>query len=310
MESCIVGSDVERKVCVYTGSGAGKTQIVLKVIETTRHKWKEIIYIDSSTRQSIEAGLQEVTTAKKIGDTHRSTLQWLEVYRNHGSVIITTRLSGMTTLARGQNSECNVSSMDPDDAMSLLLKCARLHDRELSLEETESAEALLGSWLLRTRDRTRGVVHRKLTTHVDYGLQALFMREQRRALEAYSNLPAAIKADDYRHTLLWLIGYLHYTGITVDMFRRAAVAIASYKTEYPMTQLEDLAQQKLKEALCAFMSSSGGWDGLLFTQVIDELASRSLLEYDRMNQAYRIHLLVQDWARTVIPYESDLAAKC
>ncbi|GAB1523555.1 hypothetical protein RhiTH_006705 [Rhizoctonia solani] len=354
MESCIVGSEVERKVCVVHGlGGAGKTQMVLKVIETTRHKWKEIIYIDSSTRESIEAGLQEVAAAKKIGDTHRSTLQWLESYHepwllvldsandpsvsirdyiprgNHGSVIITTRLSGMTTLARGQNSECSVSSMDSDDAMSLLLKCARLHDRELSLEETESAEALLrelGYFAL-------GIVHAGSfigsslhTSLTDY--RALFMREQRRALEAYSNLPAAIKADDYRHTvytawiicydglssraqeLLWLIGYLHYTGITVDMFRRAAVAIVSYKAEYPMTQLEDLAQQKLKEALCAFMSSSGGWDGLLFTQVIDELASRSLLEYDRMNQAYRIHLLVQDWARTVIPYESDLAAKC
>ncbi|CAE6399735.1 unnamed protein product, partial [Rhizoctonia solani] len=354
MESCIVGSDVERKVCVVHGlGGAGKTQMVLKVIETTRHKWKEVMYIDSSTRESIEAGLQEVAAARKIGDTHRSTLQWLESYRepwllvldsaddpsvsirdyiprgNHGSVIITTRLSGMTTLARGQNSECSVSSMNPDDAMSLLLKCARLHDRELSLEETESAEFLLGE----LGYFALGIVHAGSfignsphTSLTDY--RSLFMREQRRALEAYSDLPAAIKADDYRHTvytawiicydglssraqeLLWLIGYLHYTGITVDMFRRAAVAIVSYKAEYPMTQLEDLAQQKLKEALCAFMSSSGGWDGLLFTQVIDELASRSLLEYDRMNQAYRIHLLVQDWARTVIPYESDLAAKC
>ncbi|KAF8740375.1 Patatin-like phospholipase, partial [Rhizoctonia solani] len=353
-ESCIIGSDVERKVCVVHGlGGAGKTQMVLKVIETTRHKWKEIIYIDSSTRESIEAGLQEVATAKKLGDTHRSTLQWLESCRepwllvldsaddpsvsirdyiprgNHGSVIITTRLSGMTTLARGQNSECRVSGMDPDDAMTLLLKCARLHDRELSLEEVESAEVLLGELgyfalgIVHAGSFIGNSPHMSLT---DY--RALFMREQRRALEAYSNLPAAIKADDYRHTvytawivcydglsslaqeLLWLIGYLHYTGITVDMFRRAAVTIISYQAEYPVTQLEDMAQQKLKEALCGFMSSSGEWDGLLFTQVIDELASQSLLEYDRMNQAYRIHLLVQSWVRTVIPYESDLAAKC
>ncbi|KAF8706822.1 Patatin-like phospholipase, partial [Rhizoctonia solani] len=353
-ESCIMGVGRELKVCIVHGlGGAGKTQMVLKVIERTYDKWKEIIYIDASTRESIEAGLQEVATAKKLGDTHRSTLQWLESYRepwllvldnadnpsvsirdyiprgNHGSVIITTRLSGMATLARGQNSECNISSMDPEDALNLLLKCARLNDQKLSPKEEGSSRELvkeLGYFALAIVQAGSFIGHSPHMSITRY--RSLLGGEQRSALEAYRKLPAAVKADSYGHTvyttwlmcyngigplaqqLLWLIAHLHHTGITVDIFRRAAISIVAYNPRLPTTKLENLAQKKLQKFLGAFINSEGEWEELLFAQVINEIVSRSLLEYDRMNQAYRIHALVQDWVRTVVPYEHDLAAKC
>ncbi|KAF8756479.1 Patatin-like phospholipase [Rhizoctonia solani] len=316
-ESCIMGAGRELKVCIVHGlGGAGKTQMVLKVIERTYDKWKEIIYIDASTRESIEAGLQEVATAKKIGDTHRSTLQWLESYRepwllvldnadnpsvlirdyiprgNHGSVIITTRLSGMATLARGQNSECNISSMDPEDALNLLLKCARLNDQKLSPKEEESSRELvkeLGYFALAIVQAGSFIGHSPHMSITRY--RSLLGGEQRSALEAYRKLPAAVKADSYGHTV-------------------AAISIVAYNPRLPTSQLESLAQRKLQKFLGAFVNSEGEWEELLFAQVIHEIVSRSLLEYDRMNQAYRIHTLVQDWVRTVVPYEHDLAAKC
>ncbi|CAE6347231.1 unnamed protein product [Rhizoctonia solani] len=350
-ESCIIGSDKERKVCVVYGiGGAGKTQMVLKVIERTRGKWGEVIYIDASTQESIENALKDVAIVKKVGNTYQSALQWLESYHNpwllvldnaddsslsirdyiprgnHGSVIITTRLSGTVSLARGPHSSCNISSMGPDDALTLLLKCARLHDQELSPEELENAKGLLEElnyFALAIVHAGSYIGHSPHMTVTEY--RSLFRHEQRRALEAYSKLATAVKVDDYGHTvytawimcydalssrareLLWLIAFLHHTGITIDIFRRAAATIASYKPRLPTTHL---AQQKLQTLLSTFLNPDQGWDGILFTEVVNEVLSRSLLEYDRMNQAYRIHALVQSWVRTAIPYDGDLAVEC
>lgn len=38
--------------------------------------------------------------------------------------------------------------------------------------------------------------------------------------------------------------------------------------------------------------------------------SRSLLEFDHMNQSYRIRVLVQDWVRTIAHWEAELAIEC
>ncbi|CAE6459332.1 unnamed protein product [Rhizoctonia solani] len=62
---------------------------------------------------------------------------------NHSSVIITTRLSGMISLARGTYSDCVVSGMDPDDALALLLRCARRQELQLPAEESGAAKALV-----------------------------------------------------------------------------------------------------------------------------------------------------------------------
>ncbi|CAE6455371.1 unnamed protein product [Rhizoctonia solani] len=168
VESCISWDTMERKVCVVHGlGGTGKTQVVLRVTEETYDRWKEVVYIDGGTRESIEAALKSIAIAKKLGSTYQATLQWLESYYEpwlvvldnvddpslpirdylpggkHGSIIITTRLSGMVSLAQGTQSDCNVSSMDPDDAMALLLKSARKQDQSLSDKELGSARALL-----------------------------------------------------------------------------------------------------------------------------------------------------------------------
>ncbi|CAE7103790.1 unnamed protein product [Rhizoctonia solani] len=167
VESCITGSPTERKVCIVHGlGGAGKTQIALKVVERTYRKWKEVIFADASTKESIESSLKDVAVAKRVGDTHQAALEWLSCCEqwlivldnlddpslpirdyiprgNHGSIIITTRLSGVLSLAQGTHSDCSVSSMDPNDALALLLKLTHKRDRGLSPEETEEAKALL-----------------------------------------------------------------------------------------------------------------------------------------------------------------------
>ncbi|KEP52390.1 kinesin light chain [Rhizoctonia solani 123E] len=354
VESCITGSTTERKVCIVHGlGGAGKTQIALKVVERTYGKWKEVLFIDASTRELIESALKEAAIAKQAGDTYKAALQWLESCHepwllvldnaddpsvpirdyiprgHHGSVIITTRLSGMLSLAQGTNSDCSVSSMDPDDALLLLLKAAQKQEVETSLKERGEAKKLLqelGHFAVAVVHAGSFIGHSPHISIADY--RALLMRQNRRALEAYSKLPQAVKVDDYGHTvytawlmcyeqlgshaqkLLWLFASLHHTGITIDIFRRASQGINSYKPTLPTTPLEDAAQQQLQNVLCNFLDSDHSWDELLFTEAINEISSRSLLEYDAMNQAYRIHVLVQTWVHTVVPYDVELVAEC
>ncbi|CCO35944.1 Calcium-independent phospholipase A2-gamma [Rhizoctonia solani AG-1 IB] len=354
-QSCILGQDsAEQIVCVMYGlGGAGKTQLALRVVERTRGHWADVIYIDASNQDSIEAGLQGVSVARKTGDTFEHALRWLESHPGpwllvmdnaddpslplrgylpsggHGSIIITTRLYGMTALAQGPNSTCNVSSMNKEDALALLLKAARKQDQELSSEETESAKEIVedvGHFAL-------AIVHAGAfigqSQHMKFSSYRSMLRDKKRqALEAYSRLPPAVKVNKYGHTvyttwmmcyeklrpnakeLLWLIGYMHHSGITIDIFRRAAVGVGSYKPKLPTTVLEDSALARIRTFLSSFIDSSGSWDDYAFTEVINEISLHSLLEYDHNLGSYRIHVLVQGWACTVVPHPGNLAVQC
>ncbi|KAF8747521.1 Patatin-like phospholipase, partial [Rhizoctonia solani] len=355
IKSCVLSRDsVERSVCIVHGlGGAGKTQLVLKVIERTREEWEDVIYIDASTRDSIEANLQGVSTARKVGDTHIHTLRWLEsrhdrwllVFDNaddpalrlrdyfpggsHGSIIVTTRLYGMTVLAHGVDSKCHVLSMDPDDALLLLLRSAQKQEQELSIAEDESAKALLediGNLALAIVHAGSFIGQTPHMTFIKY--RALLAQKQRQTLEAYNNLPLAVKTDSYEHTvytvwrmcydrlgskaqeLLWLMAYMHHSGIDLDIFRRASSNLASRKPTIPTTQVEDASRELIERFLSYFMNESGSWDELAFTQVVNEISSHSLLGFDQTSGTYRMHVLVQDWACTVIYPEDRPVAEC
>jgi hypothetical protein len=168
VEACLVGSTNERRVCVVHGlGGAGKTQLALKTIERTRDEWTYVIYVDASSRQSIETTLQDFAQVNRIGDTYEDTMKWLESRREqwllvfdnaddpstnihnffpvgtHSSILITTRLTDLAVLAQGPGSVCRISSMNNGEALALLLRMARLQEEDLSGEEREAAEALL-----------------------------------------------------------------------------------------------------------------------------------------------------------------------
>lgn len=166
--ACIIGSSDERRVCVVHGlGGAGKTQLALKTIERNRDSWRHVLYVDASSKEAIESTLQDYAKAKKIGRTHEDILSWLEscgetwlvvmdnaddpamnVYEyfpggNHGSILITTRLSDLVVHARGPGSTCHISSMSHDEALVLLLKLARKIDQEINETEMRAANGLL-----------------------------------------------------------------------------------------------------------------------------------------------------------------------
>jgi hypothetical protein len=168
VEGCIISEKDERRICVVHGlGGAGKTQVVLKVIERTRQSWSTVLYVDASSRNAIEGALQTFAVANNLGKTHDDTIRWLESCReqwllvfdnadipslnirdffpsgDHGSIVITTRLNDMVQYAKGPGSDSNISTMNPEEAQSLLMKMARKTDQDLSSREGEVATALL-----------------------------------------------------------------------------------------------------------------------------------------------------------------------
>lgn len=168
VETCIIGSDNERRVCVVHGlGGAGKTQIALKTIERNREKWTNVLYIDASSRDSIEGTLQDFAKSKQFGKTHEDALSWLEFHReewlmvfdnadhpplnihnyfpggSHGSILITTRLPDLAIHAQGPEPACHVSAMSPQESLALLLTSARMKSQKLTEGETKAATTLL-----------------------------------------------------------------------------------------------------------------------------------------------------------------------
>jgi len=87
--------------------------------------------------------------------------------------------------------------------------------------------------------------------------------------------------------LLQLCSMLHHEEIIEDIFERASLS-----TE----QLDDSNLQiQVTKLLIHFGKQDSTWNSLVFQQVIGEIRSYSLLEFDSKNQSYTMHPLVQHW---------------
>ncbi|QRV95347.1 kinesin light chain [Ceratobasidium sp. AG-Ba] len=346
--NCIIGPANERRVCVIHGlGGSGKTQVALKSIERTLDRWTDIAYIDATSRDTAESTLKAFVLAKKAGETYEDAIKWLEqsnrpwllVFDNaddpdlhlqslvpggaNGSVLVTTRLRALGHLGRGPGSECQIGRMDPNEAVELLAKKAKIE--QLSTDEEEAAYGLvqdLGCLAL-------AVVHSGAyiwcteTTISKY--KKLCTEQKRDVLERYSKLPANI--DDYGRTvyttwvmsyerlserakgLLWLLAYLHHDMIREETFERATTHL-DRKPILQTSASDHETWRYVKEYITGFLGSNQRWDSSKFSTLVDELQSYSLINYDRANDAYNLHVLVQDWVRSVIPQSSSQAILC
>ncbi|EUC66924.1 calcium-independent phospholipase A2-gamma, partial [Rhizoctonia solani AG-3 Rhs1AP] len=363
--TCISGGQNKLHVCVVYGlGGAGKTQLALSVVERTWDEWDHIIYVDSSSTEAIEKALGEFGTTKKIGEGHKDVISWLESCGEHwlvifdnvdtpstniqqyiprsargqgGSVIITTRLPDLASLADGPGFVCHLSSMSQADATALLVKIASLGDPCPSDDDIKAAETLVQpQYAVYIQDfgcLPLAIVHAGAYIAYLPGMtitesRSLFLTQRRRMLEAYNELPITAKLDQRGETvyttwrmcydqlkpksrqLLWLIAYLHHDGISVDIFKRAAREMLTKTYPLPLTDLESQAYSHVKQYLSTFLDSDGNWDTIKFTEVMADLKSYSLIEFDQMNLTYRMHVLVHDWAKTVVPQTAELAIEC
>ncbi|CAE7094984.1 unnamed protein product [Rhizoctonia solani] len=292
-----------------TANGIGSSyQETMRWLETCRQRW--LVVLDNA-------------------DTPSTNIRQYIPSGRHGSVLITTRLPDLDRLAKGPGSVCHLSSMSNEDGLALFMKAARVDDHYLPPNDINCAKVLLkdfGGLALAIVHAGAYIAHSPGMTFTKY--RDLFLSQRQRMLEQYSQLPASAKLDDYgktvyttwkmcydqlqaeSRTMLWLMSYLHYSHISEDIFERAAQNVDQHSDPLPLNDLESRAQNHVTDFLSNFMGSDKCWDTVRFTSVMADLRLYSLIDYDRMNFAYSIHVLVQDWARTVQPHEQALGSEC
>ncbi|KEP48405.1 putative kinesin light chain [Rhizoctonia solani 123E] len=246
---------------------------------------------------------------------------------HRGSIIITTRLTELTVQAKGPGSTCRLSGMRPEDALALLIKTARLEDRALANGEMEAATALLQDFgYLALAIVHAGAYIGRIQSISITQYRGLFLSSRQRILERSGEFQGTI--DGYGKTvyttwrmnyellkkesqlMLWLIAFLHYDNINEAFFKRAASNMWLNEDVVPPTKIEQAARYHVRQYLGTFIDSAGQWDGMKFKDVMADLASCSLIDFDHVNLAYSVHVLVQEWASTVITQSPGLALEC
>ncbi|KAG8736106.1 hypothetical protein FRC10_009704 [Ceratobasidium sp. 414] len=346
--SCLTTNAQERRIFVFHGlGGAGKTQLALQTVERTREHWSDVIYADATSAESLTSTLREFAIARKIGETHEDTLRWLSSYTKpwllvfdnaddstldlqtylprgtHGRVLITTRARDVALLAKGPTSDCNVSSMEPEESLQLLFTVTRSDLARLSNVDKQAATALvkdLGHLALAVA-QAGAYIWRTSCSFGQY--REMYDKRPQQMLEKYSQI--LLKISDYEKTVyvtwemsynllsehaqkvLWLMAYLQRDRITQEIFQRAAVRTKGFELTLPLNDRDSQALGDTKSYLGSFLDPDGKWDLDSFLTTMAEITSCSLVSFDRVNGIYELHTLVQLWIHTVIPHPPEVA---
>ncbi|QRW06357.1 kinesin light chain [Ceratobasidium sp. AG-Ba] len=346
--ACISKGDTQRCIFVLYGlGGSGKTQLALKTVQQTKDIWTDVVFVDATTHETAVAALVGFAKEKSIGDSHESALKWLGNRRERwlmiidnaddpdvdlqsyfpagdtGSILVTTRIKHYAALSRGDDSDSQVGNLKPDEAMRLLLKAAKMKDTGLPASERDVARRLLEDvgCLALAVVQAGAYIFSSGCTIADY--YDMFLQHHKTTLEQSTRLP--VKTNEYKHsvyttwhmsyeklgknaqTILHLVAFMHHTNIVEDIFRRAAINIQTYKPVIPATQSEQEIYTYVAGFLGRFLSD-GAWSSSAFRETMTELQSYSLINYDKVNREYNLHVLVHDWAGNALDHPAEKGA--
>ncbi|KAJ7742901.1 hypothetical protein B0H16DRAFT_1890195 [Mycena metata] len=313
---------------LYGLGGAGKTQIALKFIEQS--SFSNVFLVDTSKVETIDTGLNSIAVSKSVGNSAQDALRWLQSNHskwlvffdnaddpkinlndflpkcNYGNIIITSRNPEL----RSYEAHTFVSDMEEADATTLLLRGAT---KEHSEENLKLATAIVkelyylplaivqaGAFISKSEDlegyldlylnnRARLLSEKAAQSHDDYA-QTVFTTWQI-SFNQLSHLAA---------TLLQLCSFLHYTGISEDMFSTAS----KYDFSLSWPPREEL--QEPLEFLSHFVEPTGEWNSLKFLDVTNEIKAYSLISFDAKAKLFSIHPLVHAWSRSTLLDEEPL----
>ncbi|KAJ7143453.1 hypothetical protein C8R46DRAFT_1360542 [Mycena filopes] len=309
--------------------GTGKTQTALKFIQDSDANFTNIFLVDASSIETIKIGLQNIAQSGAVGDSVEDALIWFKGQHdnwllcfdnaddpdislndfipqcNHGNILVTSRNPQLAVYGASSS----VSDMEEPDAVTLLLRSA---SRENSAENVKVAAVIakalyylplaivqagafisesedLEGYLALYQSNRKVLLSRKAgQTHDHY------------AWTVYTTWQISFeRLSETAGTFLQLCSFLHYTGISENMFSYAC----GY--EYPAIgpSKEDLKESL--EFLAKFQGWAGKWDSLHFQEVINEIKSYSLINFDDKARTFSIHPLVHEWIRTTLAEEEN-----
>ncbi|KAH8833157.1 hypothetical protein DL96DRAFT_710944 [Flagelloscypha sp. PMI_526] len=317
-------------IAVLSGlGGAGKTQCGLMFVQLSldENRFTEIFFLDASDQVSLETGFKSIAQAKGMGESLEDGLRYLHMrsdeyllfldnaddpkldlgqylHRRHGNVLITTRNPHIGDLA--PDCHCEIGRLDEVDATKLLLrgvKAPESVDRDAYAAEIVE---VLGCHALAV-NQARAFLAKGTCALSNY---LRFYRDNRERL--LRDHPTQTQStDSYKYTVyttwnisfdclsetaktfLQTICFMHHEGIPLFIFNRAFEGLLELETD----DRESKVPNSLTNLLFTFTTKDSTWDEFHFLQLIEEVRSFSLVEFDSLNQIISFHPLVQQWAR-------------
>ncbi|KAJ7082310.1 hypothetical protein C8R44DRAFT_753794 [Mycena epipterygia] len=210
--------------------GSGKTQIALKFIEQSKSQFSDIFFVDASTNETIDTGLKRIAVLK---------------YGRKDAIML------LLTSAAQEMTPANTKI-----AAGIAKELSYLPLAIIQAGAFISRSGALDSYLtLYLNNRARLLNEKPTQSHDDY------------AWTVYTTWQISFeKLSLQAATLLQLSSFLHYEGISENIFRKAS----TYQLKPYGPSKEEL--QKPSELLSQFVGATGIWDSLQFMDVSQALA--------------------------------------
>ncbi|KAH8818947.1 acyl transferase/acyl hydrolase/lysophospholipase, partial [Flagelloscypha sp. PMI_526] len=313
-------------IAVLSGlGGSGKTQCGLMFIQQSleENRFTEVFSLDASGRITLESGFKSVAEAKHVGKSFEDGIRYLEgrldewllfldnaddpeldlgqyIRRKHGNILITTRNPHVAELA--PDCHCSVDRLDQADAKELLLRGVRVPKLvDCDVHATKIVEEL--GCLALAVNHTRAFLAKGTCALPDY---LPLHKENRKELLRWKQ-----STDDYRYTVfttwnisfnrlsemakrfLQIVCFMHHEAIPLFIFSRAWARLSELETD----EREASVPKRLSDFLSSFTGGDLAWCEFHFLQLVEEVQSFSLIEYDAHKRTVSFHPLVQQWAR-------------
>ncbi|KAF7333763.1 FabD/lysophospholipase-like protein [Mycena venus] len=293
--------------------GTGKTQIALKFIQESSSHFTNIFFLDSSSIDTIGAWLKNIATTKNVGSSSQDALQWLQsndkwllFFDNaddpklnlnnflpqcdHGNILITTRNPGLYAVALLLRSAAQCPTDDNKRTATQIVKM--LHYLPLAIIQA-------GAFISKSGDMDGYL------TLYEHNQARLLSQKPAQSHDSYSWTVYTTwqinfeKLSQPAVTLLQLCSFLHYQGISEQIFKNAA----NYKFG-PSSPSKDELKMAL-EFLSQFSGPTGIWDSFCFLDVTNEIQAYSLMKFDSGRKMFSMHPLVHNWIRSTLPNEES-----
>ncbi|KAJ7064206.1 P-loop containing nucleoside triphosphate hydrolase protein, partial [Mycena amicta] len=317
----------EQKVVLLHGlGGAGKTQIALKFIAESGSRFTDQFKINASSAENIEAGYKQIAMVKKLGDTVEAAQTWLKANQDEwlllfdnadkadldlgeylpkctsGNILITSRNPGLWVHTGSPERVIAVSNLLLDDAVLLLLSRAgvellsnekKIHAVQIELHCFALAIVQAGAFISKSPP-VRQDISKYIPLYQENKATLLCKKPDQShddyAWTVYTTWQISFdQLGPLAAQFLQLCSFIHFEGITEDMFQRAS-------TYTPQNGLLDPTLATLQVALdflSNFRTAESKWNSLAFGEMISDICDYSLITWQE--GTYSIHPLVHQW---------------
>jgi Tetratricopeptide repeat len=252
---------------------------------------------------------------------------------NQGNILITSRNPNMQQIS---HSSAEICAMEKESAISLLLS---LDSSNIDLRTTaekivaelcflplavDQAGAAIASGLCHIGEFL-GMYHQHHQRFLDdstfkgasdyghavYGTwDVSFTEIQARAAELANSVEAQAAATAI--FILQMFSFLHFEGITEEIFHQAAEAssMTTSNSDIALNDVQLPAYSDLTDRVLQ-LDINGAWDPISFREGIHVLQSFSLIKKNKVGNVYSIHPLVHSWSRDrMTKQNSEILACC